>query len=62
MNLFEKILDEIVCVCVCERERERERERRERGWEQSKQRVARLLVTKYRDKYFGYSEWTQTKI
>ena len=49
-------------MCVCVRERERERERRERGWEQSKQRVARLLVTKYRDKYFGYSEWTQTKI
>ena len=58
MNLFEKILDEIACVCV----RVRERERGERGWEQSKQRVARLLVTKYRDKYFSYSEWTKTKI
>ena len=51
-----------MCVWVGVREGVCERERGERGWEQSKQRVARLLVTKYRDKYFGYSEWTQTKI
>ena len=46
VNLVEKILDQTM----------RDRERREWGWEQSKQRVARLLVTKFREKYLSNSQ------
>ena len=31
-------------------------ERGEWGWERNKERIARLLVTKFRENYFGYSQ------